>query len=112
MCADPGPEHRVVPARGDGMDETERPTGGCALLPPEEDHAVMPRRGPHIVTYCVLSGVIAAAAGVGASLGVAGAARIGAWAAVIVAVSVVAGLAYDSIPLTAFWSASRNLFRR
>jgi hypothetical protein len=70
------------------------------------------KRGPGIVTYCVISGVIATAAGSAVSLAVVGTARFVAWAAVLASVSVVAGLGYGSTPVNVAWDCCRRSLRR
>jgi hypothetical protein len=70
------------------------------------------QRGPHVFTYCVIAGAVATTVGAVVSLTTAGAARMVAWSLVIVSVSVVAGLAYDSGPVKAMWYFSRQLLRR
>jgi hypothetical protein len=65
-----------------------------------------------VFTYCLISGTVATIAGAVVSLAAVGTARIAAWSAVIVSVSVVAGLAYDSGPVKALWCFFRQLLRR
>ena len=67
---------------------------------------------PHVLAYCVVTGVIATTAGAVVSLVAVGTARIGAWAAVLVSVSVGAGLAYDSGPVNALWFSCRDYLHR
>jgi hypothetical protein len=60
----------------------------------------------------VIAGAIATTVGAVVSLTAAGAPRMVGWSLVIVFVSVVAGLAYDSGPVKAVWYFSRQLRRR
>jgi len=65
-----------------------------------------------VLGYCAVTGAIATIAGAVVSLVAAGTARIGVWAAVLVSVSVGAGLAYDSGPMNALWCSCRNYLHR
>ena len=67
---------------------------------------------PSVLGYCVVTGAIATIAGAAVSLVAAGTARIGLWAAVLVSISIGAGLAYDSGPMNALWCSCRDYLHR
>jgi hypothetical protein len=70
------------------------------------------KRGPGVVIYCAVSGLIATTMGAVVSLAAGGTERIAAWAAVLVAVSTAAGLGYGSDPVNAAWSYCRRALHR
>jgi hypothetical protein len=67
--------------------------------------------GPHLVTYCVISGIIATSVGTSVGLTFSGSARITAWSVTIACVSVLAGLAYGSTAVNALWDRFLHLLR-
>jgi hypothetical protein len=96
------------------MSDARRLAAGC-LLQPEVRHGE-PQEGqdrkPRLLTYCAVSGLIATTAGAGVTLVTSGTARLLAWFAVLVLVSVAAGLAYGSSPLGVVRQSCRHLVRR
>lgn len=70
------------------------------------------RHQPPVVTYCLVSGVIATAAATALSFTVSGAASFVVWISALVAVCVLAGFGYDSALLRAARAARRRPHRR
>jgi hypothetical protein len=100
------------------MGDMRRMGQGCVLRQ-AEDQQQSPKggryreqHGPHVFTYCVIAGAVATTVGAVVSIAAAGVPRMVTWSLVIVSVSVVAGLAYDSGPVKAMWYFSRQLLRR
>jgi hypothetical protein len=67
------------------------------------------RRTPYqVIAYCLLSGIVALAAGAAVSLTISGMGRIALWAAVTGVVAVAAGIAYDSRLVKGWFPMLRN----
>jgi hypothetical protein len=90
------------------MDGRERPASGILLY--MGDRRTRGRQAtpqPNLLVYCVVSAILATGAATVTSLTASGVARIAVWSSVLGLVSVLAGLAYDSVPVNALWSACR-----
>jgi hypothetical protein len=81
--------------------------GGAAVL--ADDRRAGDRRYPQsrLFVYCAGSGALGTAAATALSFAASGVARIAVWATAVGLVSLLAGLAYDSGPVKALWSAGR-----
>ncbi len=69
------------------------------------------QRPPSLAVYCLVSGVLGAAAATVVSFFVSGTASLVVWSAVLVSVCVLAGLGYDSALLRAMRGAYRRPYR-
>lgn len=93
------------------MGDTRR-SDGCALL--ETSRSPQPAEaGPSLPAYSVASGGLAMLAGAAAGLAVAGnTERIAVWCLVSAAVSIAAGLLYETAVLNTCWRVSRRWLSR
>jgi hypothetical protein len=92
--------------------DTRRSGVGCVLLdtpaPPPEAGA-----GPSLAAYSLASGGVAMLAGAAAGLAVTGSTdRIAVWCLVSAAVSITAGLLYETAFLNTCWRVTRRWLRR
>jgi hypothetical protein len=86
------------------------PGDDCMVKRPvrEPDPASEGPRGPHIITYCLICGVITTTVATAAGLAVSGIARLTIWLAIIFCSSSLAGFAYGSKPVNALWERVRQ----
>lgn len=76
----------------------------------QTDH-VEQRISPGVVSYSLITGIVAAGAGGVAGLTAAGTARIAVWCTVAGATSIASGLAHDSAAIGTCWSGLRRIVR-
>jgi hypothetical protein len=81
--------------------------GGAAVLTDDARADDRRCRQSGLFAYCAASGALGTAAATVLSFAVSGVARIAVWATAVGLVSLLAGLAYDSGPMKALWSAGR-----
>lgn len=99
--------------KGDGVNGTAWFANGSPSHESEDGQTshVEQRMSPGVVSYSLITGIVAAGVGGVVGLTVAGTTRIAVWCTVAGATSIVSGLAHDSAAIGACWSGLRRLIR-